>query len=720
MSKKSMIILTIVLVAVMAGIAILAYFPTGNRFSQKVAGEEQIENIKESRTEDEAFLAELIFDGQKLLFDGGTGTYYYSLDEDGKTSINPHVTLGGKDISLAVCKEITRESIEASEEIGMLLYTDSIYREVKLACTTLPLMNIEYSGYLEDGNCRMKMSLYDNRKDVNARITSSEGYIRYRGASTLFYPKKSLKLTLCDYSTGIEEKNYRSLLGMRVDEDWILYAGYNDQDRVRDVFSERLWWDGCADNNSWGVKAGMQYKYVEVLINGEYMGLYALGFPVDEKQFAMSGDSDHEALYKKKAWDSEQTIEMNAWGAFPGYECKTDNKLVAKGYTGEFGQWTGPKGDTVTDMSEWQLLYKYYYYLAENAKDSQKLMSVIDPDNAIDMYIFFNLIQGADNVNKNLIKNAFFAIKEYDNKLSALYAPWDMDITWGNKWVDNGDINFTVPYGITAYDNYVVENGYLEQILLNGDVNLYEKAGKRYFELRKGPWSDEAIDSIIDEYEDDIFNSGAYVRDVIKWPSSTMKDHTEKLELFRQYVHTRFYYADDYFRKIEGAYGLSTYVRRSYAYSDFKDNWYFVELNDHSYMSNPEFLDLLNYIEVDGSKITEDTKFIVGSIADGYHYYDTYPDEDSELGTPLGVFSLRRDEYGEYFYDDCYTLYLNDYRCYDVRLSDPDPVSVGIYEVKNLGHISRLNMAGDYEPNINTSSFVDESLKELAGEFAND
>ena len=68
----------------------------------------------------------------------------------------------------------------------------------------------------------------------------------------------------------------------------------------------------------------------------------------------------------------------------------------------------------------------------------------------------------------------------------------------------------------------------------------------RYHALRQNGWSETHIDRMLDAYEKDIFDSGAYLRDVEKWPDSSIQEPALKLTLFRNYVHQRLIAMDDF------------------------------------------------------------------------------------------------------------------------------------------------------------------------------
>ena len=51
---------------------------------------------------------------------------------------------------------------------------------------------------------------------------------------------------------------------------------------------------------------------------------------------------------------------------------------------------------------------------------------------------------------------------------------------------------------------------------------------------------------MIDGYERDIYGSGAYVRDMERWPDGNYQDPEAGLSIFREYVHARLRSMDSY------------------------------------------------------------------------------------------------------------------------------------------------------------------------------
>ena len=77
--------------------------------------------------------------------------------------------------------------------------------------------------------------------------------------------------------------------------------------------------------------------------------------------------------------------------------------------------------------------------------------------------------------------------------------------------------------------------------------DIAELLRERYRELRESEWSDQAILEILDGFEKDIFDSGAYARDLVRWPESKHIEGDLNLDEFKTYVLNRFHYCDSYY-----------------------------------------------------------------------------------------------------------------------------------------------------------------------------
>ena len=132
-----------------------------------------------------------------------------------------------------------------------------------------------------------------------------------------------------------------------------------------------------------------------------------------------------------------------------------------------------------------------------------------------------------------------FAIKKNDDGRKILFAPWDMDIYWGNI-NDETAKNMTIPYAMSPDDNSLEMTVNPVSILRETDPDVNEMIKARYAALRSDGWSDQKINEMLDAFEQDIYDSGAYLRDMERWPDGSIQDPNLKLSKFREYVLGRF------------------------------------------------------------------------------------------------------------------------------------------------------------------------------------
>ncbi len=527
--KKKFVLKIILLGVLLISLGYIMILLKYDTFSEYMTTEDDLESIKSERSESkESLILALDFNNNALFFDPNTQTFYYSLIDGDPASYNPSVKFEAADSSVRLVigsTAITSEMISSNTTITILAYNEKFYSQYSLKCTTLPLMNIICSEEISDDKVYMQLELFDNQTNCAIRNTYSDGYIHLRGATTKHFPKKGYRISLIQSNqNGSVVSNKCNLLNMRKDDDWLLYAAYNDQEKIRNVFSANLWKLSCAKDNSLDLDNGMEYKYIELFINNEYYGLYALGYPIDEKQLGIKKESNMEFLYKKIGWQSEADICDESSAPVDGFV--TDS----------------------TSSNVWLPLRNYFMTINSNCvEDNSVLYENIDIDNAIDIYLFFNLIQGADNVIPTSNKNIFIAAKKQQDSYKMIFTPWDMDISWGNDFEGNE----TLPYVIPPSQNWIMEVGGIAPLIDRHDPDIWRLVLNKYGNLRDTTWSEEFLNSLLDQYEEDIFDSGAYLRDMERWPDGFYIYPEQKLSIFREHVMKRLSYLDIYYNCIE-------------------------------------------------------------------------------------------------------------------------------------------------------------------------
>ena len=484
----------------------------------------------------EPLIKDIRFNDYSLFFDDDASTFYYSLVEKASNAYDPLVQIHCRSENVKVLiigEPITLQTIEQNIPLRIFASDGKQYREYRVVCTTLPLLKIDSDIVLFEGKGKdqeMQMMLFDNRADVRQRLLGFSGLIHLRGNSTLYYPKKNYKMTIHQVSPGnnLREADL-SLLGMdRHDGEWLLYSAYNDQERIRNVFSTNLWDLSSAGKNKYGIRNGMQYRFVEMFLNGKYHGLYALGYPLDTKQMTPLYHTDEVKniyLYKKIFWNEIFT--------------ETENDKILPDY-----ELRGLK-DSADEEKIRLLLSEYIRSMDNGFPEGSRILP--DMGNAIDTWLFVNLVQGMDIVRPDGdFYNMFLTLVLTDSVSVMLYTPWDFDMTWGNFWLSDA-VNYTLEYELSPCDNSYVMYNNPAQLLLPDDA---AQIADRYAELRNSVWQEDFLMGMLGDFENQIFNSGAYLRDVDRWPDSTQEDPELKLKLFSAYVKNRLACMDIYISQL--------------------------------------------------------------------------------------------------------------------------------------------------------------------------
>ena len=142
-----------------------------------------------------------------------------------------------------------------------------------LTDSNLPIVIINSNGntIVDEPKVEVGFQIIDNGfglpNNINDAPNIYNGYcgIEWRGNSTQGFDKKTYSLEL-HTSLGVDTS--ASLLGMGVEEDWILHAMVIDKSQLRIPMSFYL-------SQQMGHYAP-NWRYVEVVLDGDYRGVYIL------------------------------------------------------------------------------------------------------------------------------------------------------------------------------------------------------------------------------------------------------------------------------------------------------------------------------------------------------------------------------------------------------------------------------------------------------------
>lgn len=385
--------------------------------------------------------------------------------------------------------------------------SENVDLSAKIRFTFLPIVEL---------NCSSVNSKAYTTGSLRVTDPASLGYdslmiaaFKYRGASSSNYPKRSYAIKLRDENGNSVD---RKLLGYRSDNNWILDAMYIDLACMRNRVATDLWnafecKPYYADREK-KVRTGTRGKFVEVILNGQWWGLYCMTEKMDRKQLKLkkfvpaaqstTGENEvHGVLYKSNQWSYE---------VFMGHESNddNDNKQViyphkkVSDYKNILGQETWCEyefkyPDYEDEAVEWRPLHDAANMVATSfILNIDSVKSRFDYPMLRDYYLFIDLLLATDNHGKNLFWYAYDTQGPEGDKLSL--APWDLDGTFGQDW--DGVITNTKDVTLD-FDTYIknYEHGQFAIFdLIKSRSEWQQDLKDRYAELRmKGAISGDSI-----------------------------------------------------------------------------------------------------------------------------------------------------------------------------------------------------------------------------------
>ena len=425
---------------------------------------------------------------------------------------------------------------------------------VKLDSSNLPICLIDTRGktIANEPKILAHMKIIDNGPGKINRVKDNKyNYnnfiaIEIRGNSSQFYPQKQYGIELRDSVSGSDLD--ASLMGMPAEEDWVLYAPYNDISLLRNVLTYNLW-------NSMG-HWGPRTRFCEVIINNEYVGIYILTESIKR-------GPDRIDIAKLNSVD---TAGLELTG---GYIMKIDKNSNAA----DLGFISKVKSTTNLDIN-WLHHYpdsndikpKQQKYI-QNFIDTVELLiasaGFADPVKGYKKYIsvgsfidYFIITEFSRNIDAYKASSFFYKEKlEADGSKGMLKAGpvWDYNFAFGNAsfcsgaqttgWMYDGCVPATIPTPIlwrrlltdTNYANAVkcrylelrktiLDTGYLFQYLNRYAFDTLDAAQKRHYTKWKiigtNPGGFNAY--IASSYPDELNRLKNWIRNRLNWMDANL------------------------------------------------------------------------------------------------------------------------------------------------------------------------------------------------------
>ncbi len=385
--------------------------------------------------------------------------------------------------------------------------------------TELPLIHIDMEEEMDT----------DERRPAQFRMTETNGNeiqsnagLNYRGAFSLIFPKKSMRLEFWLDPEGSRTRNIQ-LLDLRSDDDWILLAQYNEPLRIRNRSCHELWSEIHTPHYATqepDALSGSRGRHVEIFRNGSYMGVYLLTERIDRKQLKINsweeGSDAYGELHKAKDWGSGTVLfsflpfynNQNRW--FDGYQKKY------------------PREEEHTDWSDFFDM-KAFVMQTEDTVFTEDINAHFHTGNAVDYFLFLNFLRAEDNTGKNIF------IARTQPGAPYFYVPWDLDAVLGYN-----------------YDGTILDE--TEDILSNGLYDRFLDAceehefaslvQERWFTLREGVLHTDSMMARMQGHHDNLYSNGVYYREEMAWPEYSYEP--DVLQYTRNWLEERVAYLDDF------------------------------------------------------------------------------------------------------------------------------------------------------------------------------
>lgn len=425
---------------------------------------------------------------------------------------------------------------------------------VPFTSSNLPIVVINTNGQqiVDEPKIAVNLGIIDNGAGNINHITDPFNHyngfagIEFRGSSSQGFPKKSYGFETWTSAAGIDTNV--ALMGMPSESDWILNANYSDKTLMRNTTAYYL-------AQKMGNYAS-RFKYCEVVINGEYRGVYIFMEKIKR-------DSHRVAINKLEPTDNTGN---NLTG---GYIVKVDKTTGSGGvgWTSNFAPVASPNGQEINflfdypsdvDITTQQANYIHAYVDSfETALDAPYFANpltgyrkYIDVTSFIDMFLMNELSKNVDGY-----RISTYLHKKRLSDGGKLFAGpiWDYDIAFRNANYCEGELTTGWAYqfgNICGTDNSQIP--FWWQKLLQ-DPNFTNDLKCRWNQLRSTYFTDTYIASFADSISNLLVDAqgrnfdkwpiiGSYV-----WPNPNPIDTSYGNEIirFKTWIHNRISWLDN-------------------------------------------------------------------------------------------------------------------------------------------------------------------------------
>jgi hypothetical protein len=386
-----------------------------------------------------------------------------------------------------------------------------------LSSSNLPIIIIETNGaYIQDEpKIAAHMGVIYNgegaRNNATDPFNGYDGYIgiERRGSSSQSFPKHQYSVELWTES-GADTSH--SLLQLPAEEDWVLFAPYNDKSLMRDVLAYKM----GSDLGRYAPRT----KYFELVLNGEYLGIYVL----IEK---IKRDSNRLDISKL---DPEENSGDDVTG---GYILKID-KFSGNGGSGFESEYAAPNS-----QQNLKTFFQYEYpepaeitfeqqnYIRQYVRNFENVLygsNYDDPQQGYRAYAdvqsfvdFMIMNEVTKNVDGYRLSTYFHKDKNSKGGKLSMGPIWDFNLGFGNAdYCTSGDA-----YGFVYNFNSICPGDFWLVPFwwkrMHQDSYFRRALIARWKELRTGKFQTSVVHAYIDSVAN-VLNEESQQRNFTRWP----------------------------------------------------------------------------------------------------------------------------------------------------------------------------------------------------------
>lgn len=345
-----------------------------------------------------------------------------------------------------------------------IVFVYTYIRNYPISSENFPIINIATEQDMKTGDY-VDGTFELNCPDTHKNVEPIDFKIKIRGRFNKYndvIPKKGYRFELSEPT---------SLLGMREDDDWMLFAMYSDLPRMQIKLAMELY-QLLLTSNPTAILPDSEY--VIVYINRELQGLYLLVEKNDRRLFAL--DDAINDISSSFIFQSAEPHKNFYFYEYDKWEQDWPNEY---------------EGIYIMDSIMYELIdYIQYTPDEEFFSPENGIYTKFDRQNLIDFYVFNFFILHDDFWEHNffIVRNSFPG--------KAFLVPWDFDRCFG-QWLrrtsdpDKNDESFAREHNLL-----------FDRLLKSAEFK--NECKTRWFNLRDTIWTENAIIDLLSELYDEI------------------------------------------------------------------------------------------------------------------------------------------------------------------------------------------------------------------------